>query len=234
MKAKSFFEPGLGKEKVHIKDMARTYLNNFKRLNVPPSEWLLMDRHLHRSPQYGRAQNVLAQSKGNVDIIGDVHASFDRLTELLSRLGWRWDGAHLCHKNPSRRVIFIGDIVDGGDENLECLRLCMSVVRDGMGVVLMGNHDWMLLAWLKGVMQPAYNGAQDDVVLEFEDCKPEDRLACVQFLQDLCETVSFSHPILGEVECVHASPFESVEMLPLHLKEDKNARLCAPYWAFMN
>jgi hypothetical protein len=109
----------------------------------------------------------------------------------------------------------------------------MSVVRDGVGVALMGNHDWMLLAWLKGVMQPAYNGAQDDVIAEFEDCDPKERLAFVAFLQGLCETVTFAHPVLGDVECVHASARESVEMLPIWLKEDENARaLCAILGAY--
>lgn len=50
------------------------------------------------------------------DLIGDIHGYADPLKRLLTTLGYTDNG--ICWVHPSRKVIFLGDFVDRGPEQL--------------------------------------------------------------------------------------------------------------------
>jgi len=50
----------------------------------------------------------------------------------------------------TRKVIFLGDLVDRGPASPQVLRLVMSMVRDGLALCVPGNHDIKLLRYLNG------------------------------------------------------------------------------------
>ena len=53
------------------------------------------------------------------DIIGDIHGQADKLDGLLKHMGYRErDGAY---RHPSRKAIFVGDIIDGGPRQVTLL-----------------------------------------------------------------------------------------------------------------
>jgi protein phosphatase len=91
--------------------------------------------------------------QGPFDIIGDVHGCFMELTDLLTALGYRVDGAP---QNPTanhpegRKVVFLGDLVDRGPDSPSVLRLVMSMVESGAALCVPGNHDMKLLRKLCG------------------------------------------------------------------------------------
>mgnify|MGYP000882222904 CR=1 FL=1 len=80
------------------------------------------------------------------DVIGDVHGKLPALTALLNRLGyenlsgvWRHPGG--------RKAMFLGDLVDRGPDVSEVLELVKAMVDAGEARIVLGNHEYGLLAW---------------------------------------------------------------------------------------
>ncbi len=74
------------------------------------------------------------------DIIGDVHGAADKLTGLLRRLGYRERNG--AFRSGDHRVIFVGDLVDRGSEQVRTLHIVRSMVDTGSAQVVMGNHEF--------------------------------------------------------------------------------------------
>ena len=81
------------------------------------------------------------------DLIGDVHGDADRLKRLLGTLGYRPTAGLMCHPE-GRRAIFVGDLVDRGPKVAETLRLVKAMVDAGAALMVLGNHEFNLLALL--------------------------------------------------------------------------------------
>ena len=80
------------------------------------------------------------------DIIGDVHGEYDKLVELLKKLGysevrgsWRQSG---------HTAIFVGDLIDRGPQQVQTVNLVRRMVDAGSGQCIMGNHEFNAIAWL--------------------------------------------------------------------------------------
>ncbi len=74
------------------------------------------------------------------DIIGDVHGHASELLLLLGKLGYRYrDNAY---RHPERKVLFLGDYIDRGPDNLLCLEIVRAMVEGGSAIALMGNHEY--------------------------------------------------------------------------------------------
>lgn len=69
--------------------------------------------------------------------IGDLHGKFGLLQDLLKK----WNSS-------SQQLVFIGDLIDRGEDSKACLELVCQLVREEQAVCLMGNHEWMLLRYL--------------------------------------------------------------------------------------
>jgi protein phosphatase len=96
---------------------------------------------------------------GPFDIIGDVHACYDELVELLTTLGYEIHddpaalgglGGYVVTPPEGRKVIFVGDYVDRGPKPVETLRLVMSMYEADTAICLPGNHDVKLQKALRG------------------------------------------------------------------------------------
>ena len=79
------------------------------------------------------------------DVIGDVHGRLGALRALLGRLGYREDQG--VWRNPTRKAVFIGDLVDRGDEVPGVLAQVKAMADAGEAEVLLGNHEYNLLCW---------------------------------------------------------------------------------------
>ncbi len=79
------------------------------------------------------------------DLIGDVHGCADSLCRLLERLGYRQERGVYAH--PSRQAVFVGDIVDRGPKIREALHLVRAMVDRGHAQMVMGNHEYNVLAY---------------------------------------------------------------------------------------
>ena len=81
----------------------------------------------------------------NFDFIGDIHGSYKKLIQLLEKLGYQQDSEGI-YFHDDRKVFFLGDIVDGGNQVVECFNLVKNMVRKGYAKAIMGNHEINLLA----------------------------------------------------------------------------------------
>jgi hypothetical protein len=79
------------------------------------------------------------------DVIGDVHGQYDKLVGLLRHLGYAERDGLWSHL--TRRAVFVGDLIDRGEGQLEVLRLARTMVEAGTGLIVMGNHEFNAIAW---------------------------------------------------------------------------------------
>lgn len=87
-------------------------------------------------------QLVLPLPSGPLDVIGDVHGEADALRELLHRrLGYRTDGSH----PDNRHAVFVGDLVDRGEDSLAVAHLVRDWMSSGRSSCVLGNHELNLL-----------------------------------------------------------------------------------------
>jgi hypothetical protein len=82
----------------------------------------------------------------DVDLIGDIHGHADELHELLKQLGYKEiDGVY---RHPERSVVFLGDFIDRGPDQLEVLRIAQSMCNNGSARAIMGNHEFNAIGWV--------------------------------------------------------------------------------------
>jgi len=101
-----------------------------------------------------RLYNDLRHETGPFDVIGDVHGCRAELEQLLLKLGYAIDrdpaGRPVGARHPSRRAVFLGDLVDRGPDTPGVLRLVMGMVEEGAALCVQGNHEAKLLRALRG------------------------------------------------------------------------------------
>lgn len=79
------------------------------------------------------------------DLIGDVHGCADTLITLLETLGYESHQGVYCH--PSRKAIFLGDIIDRGPGIRHAVTLVRRMVDAGQALIVMGNHEYNALVY---------------------------------------------------------------------------------------
>lgn len=80
-----------------------------------------------------------------LDIIGDIHGHATALRQLLEKMGYtQKDG---IYRHPTRKVLFLGDFIDRGAENLATVALARAMVEAGEAWAIMGNHEYNALAF---------------------------------------------------------------------------------------
>jgi predicted MPP superfamily phosphohydrolase len=83
--------------------------------------------------------------KDKFDIVGDLHGHADALRRLLRAIGYR--EAQGVFRHPERRMIFVGDFVDRGPEQLAVLQIAKRMCDSGEAFAVMGNHEFNALGW---------------------------------------------------------------------------------------
>jgi protein phosphatase len=152
--------------------------------------------------------NDLRHETGPFDVIGDVHGCRAELEQLLDKLGYAIDrdaaGRPVSASHPTRRAIFLGDLVDRGPDTPGVLRLVMGMVAAGTAFCVPGNHEAKLLKALRGKNVKRSHGL--DASMEQLDAEPEAFRAQVdRFIDGL-----ISHYVLdgGRLVVAHAGLVE--------------------------
>jgi hypothetical protein len=79
------------------------------------------------------------------DLIGDIHGYATELKALLTKMDYQEiDGVW---QHPERKVIFLGDFVDRGPEQVETVQIAKAMVDSGNALAVMGNHEYNAVAW---------------------------------------------------------------------------------------
>ena len=100
--------------------------------------------------------------EGPLDVVGDVPGHYAALLRLLDALGYPADGRH----PDGRRLVFVGDLVDRGEDSPAVYRLVRRLVEAGRAQMVLGNHELNLLLgkkrrgneWFRGLGQWRRNG----------------------------------------------------------------------------
>lgn len=79
------------------------------------------------------------------DVIGDIHGYATPLKALLNKLGYIHHDGYWQH--PKRKVIFLGDFIDRGPEQLEVINTAKPMVENGAALAVMGNHEFNAVAF---------------------------------------------------------------------------------------
>jgi protein phosphatase len=155
-----------------------------------------------------RLYNDLREQTGPFDVIGDIHGCRPELESLLVELGYaitrdadgRASGAH----HPTRRAVFVGDLVDRGPDTPGVLRLVMGMVDDGDALCVPGNHENKLLRAMRGRKVQVTHGLAESLE-QLEREPPEFRARVERFLDGL-----ISHYVLdgGRLVVSHAGLIE--------------------------
>jgi len=75
------------------------------------------------------------------DIIGDIHGHYDKLTALLTKLGYAPEEGIWSHP-AGRKVVFLGDFIDRGPKIRHVLQLVRRMCEAGHALAVMGNHEY--------------------------------------------------------------------------------------------
>jgi hypothetical protein len=79
------------------------------------------------------------------DLIGDIHGYATELKALLTKMDYQeLDGVW---QHPERRVIFLGDFVDRGPEQVETVQIAKAMVEKSNALAVMGNHEFNAVCW---------------------------------------------------------------------------------------
>ena len=88
----------------------------------------------------------MKNKKTGYDIIGDIHGHATTLEALLKNLGYERQKDGVC-THPLRKVIFLGDFIDRGQEQKEVLELVKPMIESGSAKAVMGNHEFNAICY---------------------------------------------------------------------------------------
>ena len=169
----------------------------FRYVYVLKGEDDIANVEIVRTPLWNNKKN----EAGPFDIIGDIHGCYGELCALLNKLGYSVDKETYSVIPPEgRRVVFLGDLCDRGPNNVEVLRLVMSMVQSGIAYCIAGNHDVKLQKKLRGSNVQLTHGL--DKTIEQLNSQNEDFVAEVKtFLDNLISHYVFDN---GKLVVAHA------------------------------
>lgn len=130
------------------------------------------------------------------DLIGDLHGHASALEELLEKMGYQLTSSGWQH--PKRKVIFLGDYIDRGPNQLNTINLVRNMLENDQALAIMGNHEFNAVAY--ATPHPKQAGAY---------LRPHEPKNLAQH-QAYLEEVAFATPLHQE----HLDWFKS---LPLYL-----------------
>lgn len=82
-----------------------------------------------------------------VTVIGDVHGNYLDLRSILFE-------ANLREQN----ILFLGDVIDYGDQNLAVMDLVYDLVRSGKARMVWGNHERKMTRWIDAGFGAEFKG----------------------------------------------------------------------------
>lgn len=80
-----------------------------------------------------------------IDVIGDIHGCVKSLVKLLEQLGYTKQLG--VYQHATRKVLFLGDIIDRGPGIRDALHIVKDMVDAGYADIILGNHEYNALAY---------------------------------------------------------------------------------------
>ncbi len=133
----------------------------------------------------------IVDNKEEVYIIGDIHGNLHSLLNILE----------IIKKNKPKIIIFLGDIVDRGIRQLECLIiiLALKILNPNKVFLLKGNHETLEMNQYYGFFQ--------EFVQKFKDQEKFKEILEVYYVLPFCAIVN------TKILCLHGGIPEDIEIL---------------------
>lgn len=80
------------------------------------------------------------------DLIGDVHGCGKTLVQLLEQMGY--SKVNGVYKHKTRKVVFLGDIIDRGPHIRLACEIVRGMVDAGHAYMIMGNHEYNAVTYM--------------------------------------------------------------------------------------
>lgn len=81
------------------------------------------------------------------DVIGDIHGHEDKLNKILLKLGYQKHSKNSTYTHPERKVIFLGDFIDRGPQQLDTVLTAKAMIESGSALAVMGNHEYNAICY---------------------------------------------------------------------------------------
>jgi len=126
-----------------------------------------------------------------VYVIGDIHGNLETLMKLIE----------IINNNNPKLVIFLGDIVDRGPKQLECLLiiLALKILSPLKYYILRGNHETLEMNQYYGFFQ--------DFILRFNDQNKFNEILSIYDVIPICAVIN------GTVLCLHGGIPQDIDIL---------------------
>ncbi|MFX0135109.1 MAG: metallophosphoesterase, partial [Candidatus Hodarchaeota archaeon] len=134
---------------------------------------------------------IVNKQTEEVYIIGDIHGNLDTLLKLIE----------IINKNDPSLVIFLGDIVDRGPKQLECLLiiLALKILFPLKYYILRGNHETLEMN--------QYYGFYQDFLLRFYDQSKFNKILSVYNVLPICALINKT------ILCLHGGIPQDIDIL---------------------
>jgi hypothetical protein len=138
------------------------------------------------------------------DIIGDIHGHAEELKSLLVKMDYSAiDGVW---QHPTRKAIFVGDLIDRGPAIREVLHIVKNMVDNDRALVVMGNHEYNAIAYAHEVQPGEYLRSHNEMHTKQHRATMEQFADYQEEWQDWLQWF-YQVPLyldLGDIRVVHA------------------------------
>ncbi|SCB86986.1 MULTISPECIES: polynucleotide kinase-phosphatase [Priestia] len=98
-----------------------------------------------------RTKNKLELDVGTgIDVIGDIHACYEELIQLLERLGYEPNEEGFYTHPNGRKFLSVGDVMSRGPRSLDSMLFFKRHVEANLAYMIDSNHGWKIARWLGG------------------------------------------------------------------------------------
>ncbi len=167
------------------------------------------------------------------DIIGDIHGYADKLETLLDQMDYKINSqGYFEHED--RKVIFLGDFIDRGEQQARTLDIVKPMVQNGSAKAVIGNHEFNAVCFATKNSKGEYirphdesNIKQHNQFLKEFPFDSEEYLKQIEWFKTLPVYLD-----LKDIFVVHACPCtENIQAIQKHLDHKKRVT-DAGYQAF--
>lgn len=166
------------------------------------------------------------------DIIGDIHGYADHLELLLDKLGYK--KVHGVYSHPTRKALFLGDLIDRGPKVKETVEIVKAMVDSGNARCIMANHEFNYICfYTEGKSGPLRPHSENNLKQNYETrnaFSPEANLEVIEWFKTLpmwieednfrCIHACWEQSAINTLKEMQGNEFINMKVLKEHFYKD--------------
>jgi hypothetical protein len=149
-----------------------------------------------------------------IDVIGDIHGLYDDFVKIIEPLGYTIENNIIKHKN-NRKILFLGDLVDKGQQSLEMIKIVYNSVTFGGHYCIIGNHENKIIQFKKhydkfGVVNTS-SFSSSETILELLKINKNEFIKYLNFIEDLPAYYIFDKYAFVHANVQHFDPKTTIK-----------------------